>query len=141
MATEWRKLADDGDHYRLAFDRHGSWSQKYNLVWQQLFGLDIFPTSVVQKEISYYLKQQNQFGLLLDNRNDYTKADWIVWTACLADTKQAFETLVNPLYDFLNVSTSRVPFTDLYDTKTALQVRFQARSVVGGVFLPLLKPF
>jgi hypothetical protein len=141
MATKWLKLADNGEHYRLAFDKKGSWSQKYNLVWQQLFSLNLFPISVAQKEISFYLDQQNQFGLPLDNRADYTKADWIVWTACLAETKEVFETLVNPLYDFLDVSPSRVPFTDWYSTKTAQQVGFQARSVVGGVFLPLLKPF
>jgi hypothetical protein len=140
MATEWLRLADDGDHYRLAFDRKGSWSQKYNLVWQQLFGFNLFPSSVAQKEITHYLKQQNRFGLPLDNRADYTKADWIVWTARLAETKEEFQTLVNPLYDFLDVSPNRVPFTDLFDTKTAHQVGFQARSVVGGVFLPLLKP-
>lgn len=96
---------------------------------------------MLQKEIAYYLKKQNQFGLPLDNRADYTKADWIVWTACLAGTKGDFETLVNPLYDFLHYSSDRVPFTDFYNTKKAEKVAFQARSVVGGLFLPLLKPF
>lgn len=141
MAMEWMKLADDGDHYRLAFDQKGSWSQKYNLVWQSLFGLNLFPASVLEKEIAYYLKKQNPFGLPLDNRADYTKADWIVWTACLAKSKEDFQTLVEPLYDFLHHSSHRVPFTDFYDSKTALKIAFQARSVVGGVFLPLLKPF
>ena len=138
MATEWMKKADDGDHYRLAFDQKGSWSQKYNLAWQSFFHLDLFPASVAQKEISYYLEKQNRFGLPLDNRATYTKADWIVWTAYLAETKEEFEALVNPLYEFLHSSSDRVPFTDLYDTKTARKVAFQARSVVGGVFLPLL---
>ncbi|CAF4271035.1 unnamed protein product, partial [Rotaria sp. Silwood2] len=72
------------------------------------------------------------------NRAHYAKADWIVWTACLAEKKEVFQAFVNPLYDFLNVSESRVPFTDLYDTKTGEQVAFKARSVVGGVYLPLL---
>ncbi|CAF4741673.1 unnamed protein product [Rotaria sp. Silwood1] len=140
MASEWLKLADDGDHYRLAFDRKGSWSQKYNLAWQRFFDWNLFPTSVAQKEMMYYFKHQNLFGLPLDNRADYAKIDWIVWTACLAETKEDFQALVNPLYDFLNISESRVPFTDLYDTKTGRQVAFQARSVVGGVYLPLLIP-
>ncbi|CAF4702075.1 unnamed protein product, partial [Rotaria sp. Silwood2] len=72
------------------------------------------------------------------NRAHYAKADWIVWTACLAEKKEVFQAFVNPLYDFLNVSESRVPFTDLYDTKTGEQVAFKARSVVGGIYLPLL---
>jgi hypothetical protein len=140
MAIEWMKLADDGDQYRLAFDRSGSWSQKYNLVWQHLFGLNLFPSSVARKEISFYLQKQNQYGLPLDHRKDYAKADWIVWTACLAKNEADFRALVDPLCDFLRLSPSRVPFTDLYDTKTARLVAFRARSVVGGVFLPILKP-
>ena len=28
MAIEWERRADDGDHYRLAFDMPGTWSQK-----------------------------------------------------------------------------------------------------------------
>ncbi|MHB8523117.1 MAG: glutaminase family protein [Limisphaerales bacterium] len=139
MARTWIAKANDGDHYRLAFDKPGTWSQKYNLVWDRLLGLNLFPPQIARTEIASYQSRMNRYGLPLDNRKNYTKADWLVWTATLAESKTDFETLVAPLYRFVNESPSRVPFTDWYDTVTGKQTGFQARSVIGGVYLPLLK--
>jgi hypothetical protein len=138
MADKWVKMADDGTCFRLAFDRPGTWSQKYNLVWDRILGLDLFPAALIEREVKSYVARQNKYGLPLDVRADYTKIDWTLWTACLTGKRADFDALFNPMWDYLNETTSRVPLSDWHDTKTGAQVGFQARTTVGGLFLPLL---
>jgi hypothetical protein len=138
MADQWVLKAADGDHYRLAFDKAGTWSQKYNLVWDRILGLDMFSRDVAATEVSYYKSHLNRYGLPLDNRATYTKLDWTTWTATLAANPVDFQAIVHPVFQFLNETTDRVPMTDWYDTTTARQVGFQARSVVGGVYIRML---
>ncbi len=139
MAKEWETMARDGDHYKLAFDKPGTWSQKYNLVWDRLLDLRLFDPQIARKEIAFYKTKQNTYGLPLDSRRDYTKLDWCVWTATLAESRGDFDLLIAPLVRWLNEGPSRVPLTDWYETKDGRQVGFQARSVVGGLFLPILR--
>ena len=138
FAQRWVKEADDGEKFRLAFDKPGSWSQKYNLMWDRILGLNLFPAEVVRKEMDYYKKIQNKYGLPLDNRKDYTKLDWITWTATLTQNRADFEALIDRVFTFLNETPDRSPMTDWYETKNAKKVGFTARPVVGGVFAQLL---
>ena len=137
-AKRWMDVAIEGDHYRLAFDKVNSWSQKYNLIWDRILGLDLFPADVAKKEMAFYRTKQNRFGLPLDNRETYTKLDWIVWSATLTQDREDFDALIAPLLTFINETPDRFPLTDWYQTKDGKKVGFTARPVVGGVFIQLL---
>lgn len=139
MALSWIERAknDDGS-FRLAFDRPGTFSMKYNAVWDKLFGTGIFPAGTFRGEIASNFTHTNPYGMPLDNRADYTKSDWLVWTATLAETDEEFEAFVAPLWSAYHHSPTRVPMTDWYFTTTSEKRGFQHRTVQGGLYIKLL---
>lgn len=71
----------------------------------------------------------------LDPRHTYTKADWELWTAAwLHEHTEIRDLLIDTVYLYVDTTSTRVPFSDWYDTTTAKQSGFQARPVVGGMF-------
>jgi hypothetical protein len=137
-AAHWMRVAADGNHYRLAFDKPNTWSQKYNLVWNRILGLNIFPPEVAEKEIAQYKRVMQRYGVPLDSRTKLTKTDWSIWSATLAENEADFETLTSPIYDYLNQTTARSPFVDSYMTDDVHSGGMHARPVIGGVFIKML---
>jgi len=137
-ADHWMKVAADGDHYRLAFDKPGTWSQKYNLVWDRILGLNVFPPSVAQMEVAHYKQVMQRYGVPLDSRTHLTKTYWSFWSASLADNQADFEAIISPAYDYLNQTTTRDPVADSYETDKVRSGGMHARPVVGGFFIKML---
>lgn len=131
-----RAKTDNGT--ALTLDGKG-WSLKYNTVWDKLFGFGIWDEEFYQAEIKLYMQEANAYGIPLDSRKTYTKSDWIVWSSAMAETREDVEAFLKPLVKYLKETPTRVAFSDWYDTVTGAYVHFIARSVQGGVFMPMLK--
>lgn len=138
-AAKWKKDASDGDHYRLTFDKENTWSIKYNLVWDKLFGLGIFDDDIFKTEVEYYKTKIEKYGLPLDCRKNYTKSDWQMWSTILANDSNYTQKIVDAMLKMLADSPERVPFGDWYYTDTAHNVGFRNRTVQGGLFINMLK--
>lgn len=137
-AKAWEEKAFENDHYLLAYGSENTWSIKYNLVWDKIFGWGIFSDKVYKTEVEYYLKKINKYGLPLDSRSDYTKSDWQLWSVRLYENKEYTDKIVNAMWDMLESTPDRVPFTDWYFTSTPKMRGFQNRTVQGGLFIPML---
>lgn len=132
-----KALNPDGS-LKLAFDKEKSFSMKYNLVWDKLFGTNVFNSETVKSEFNSYFDRINPYGMPLDSRETYTKSDWLLWTATLSDKKEDFEIFANALWNAYNYTKSRVPMADWYDTVTAQHFVFRHRTVQGGLFIKIL---
>ena len=140
MASRWEKDAkrEEGKGWRLTFDRDDTWSLKYNIVWDKLLGLGLFSEHVFEEEVDVYFDKMNRYGVPLDSRSDYTKIDWLAWTTVMADRPDYTKAVYESILRMLEESEDRVPITDWYFTSTARQCGFQARSVLGGIYINLL---
>lgn len=138
LAREWEKAAFDGDHYRLTFDGEGTWSLKYNLVWDTLLDLNVFDRKVAETEVKYYLTKMNPYGIPLDSRCDYTKSDWEMWTTMLTDNVEYRDQIIDTMWQAVCDMDRRAPFPDWYHTEKAVAEGFQNRSVQGALFIRLL---
>jgi hypothetical protein len=144
LIQQWAQLSQDSSqaHLDIAYTESdtasntgaGTYSLKYNAFPDRILKLNLIPSSVLQEEAAWYLQKKNQYGIPLDSRHTYTKADWELWMAAATDNTQLRQLFISTLYAFANTTSSRVPFTDWYDTINNTQNGFQARPVMGGLF-------
>lgn len=139
MAKNWMETAIDADGTsKLAFDQPNTYSMKYNMVWDRVWKTGLFTQEFMDAEIADNMKHFNKYGMPLDSRADYTKSDWLVWTASMASSDETFADYIAPLWKAYDESASRVPMSDWYDTVSGRWVSFRHRTVQGGLFMRVL---
>ncbi|CAF1293964.1 unnamed protein product [Rotaria sp. Silwood1] len=136
-ANYWLQAARDDENYRLQYDLPNTWSQKYNLIYQSILSLNLFPSDVAKLESNYYATKMLDYGIPLDSRSKLTKIDWTSWIAAFSDTKEDDE-IFRKIYKFANESPDRVPFSDFYNASDGHVLGFCARPVMGGLFIRAL---
>ena len=137
-AKKWETDARGAEVTKLAFDLDNSWSLKYNIVWDKLLDINIFDEELFKNEIEFYKTKMNEYGIPLDNRADYTKMDWLMWTTIITDDKEYTDMVLDSMYRFICETTDRAPMADWYYTSVPRKAMFQNRTVVGGLFINLL---
>ena len=104
--------------------------------------LCVYVDQVVTAEIKYYASKANEYGVPLDPRHQWVKTDWLSWAAAMAGelasppANVSFESFMDTIFQEVNATIDRNPFTDLYNTVTARQSMggFITRPVIGGIF-------
>jgi hypothetical protein len=112
---------------------------KYNMVWDKIWGTELFSDKVVKKEISSNFTRFNKYGMPLDSRCDQTKSDWLVWTATMTKGGAEFKKFIAPLWNFYNETPDRIPMSDWYDTVSGHYIGFIHRTVQGGLYIKMLE--
>jgi hypothetical protein len=74
----------------------------------------------------------------VENRTDFALKYWDLFQRWAEYLKEKGLNPENQFYNFLNNTPDRVPLTDWYWAHDGKQVGFQARPVVGGVFVKML---
>ena len=139
FAYNWTVLDWNGlDHFRLEYDAAAtSWSQKYNMFWSFVIGLDeiLFGQLKIRDiELAFYETRMKQFGLPLDNRGNLAKLDSSMWIAAMTNGSTIVrQQIIDTLYTFAHLTPNRIPLSDVYDTTTNKAVLFTARPVLGGL--------
>ena len=119
--TQWQTLgiAQDADpkHTTLAYGMNDTHGLLYNLFGDRELGLNYVPQAVYDMQSAFYLTIENQYGVPLDTRHTYTKADWQSYCAAIAgkDTQDMF---YQKLATWIGATSTNGPLSDLYDTIT-----------------------
>ncbi|PYI02947.1 DUF1793-domain-containing protein [Aspergillus sclerotiicarbonarius CBS 121057] len=138
--TQGRGTDEDKTHFVLQYpDKPASWKIPYNLYPDVLLDLQTFPKAAYEMGSSFFKSVRAEYGVPLDNRQDWAKSDWNMWLAGTFDPSTRAE-FVDDLWAFMTNGKHNWPFSDRYVATSAkgrspgVPVLCRARPTVGGHF-------
>ncbi|EHK97397.1 hypothetical protein M7I_6812 [Glarea lozoyensis 74030] len=124
-------------HTTLSYNNPSTHGLLYNLYADRLLSLNLVPQGVYDMQSAFYGTIMETYGVPLDTRHGYTKADWEMFVAAVAgeSTKVMFMERIARWIDEMPIGA---PLTDWYDAGSGDwpigSGHFTARPVVGGFF-------
>ncbi len=141
-AHYWVDNARGEENFYMEFEKPGTWSLKYNMLWDKIWGWNIFNDDytgdVMAIEMEYYKTKMKNWGLPLDGRDMQGKSDWAAWVAAMTTNSADFDLIMNAEWKFANETVARWPLSDWHWTDSNKAVAFRARSVLGGLWAKVL---
>ena len=119
--NEWQVLgvAQDANppHTTLGYGLNDTHGLLYNLYGDAELNLGLVPKKIYDMQSAFYPTVNDEYGVPLDTRHNYTKSDWQMFTAAIASTgtQQMF---ISDLAKFIAETPTNMPLTDLYDAQT-----------------------
>ncbi|KAI0386749.1 glutaminase A [Hypomontagnella monticulosa] len=145
--SQWQgfglNTAADPPHATLSYGDGDSHGLLYNLYANSLLGFgDFVPKSVYDMQSDFYPTVALAYGVPLDTRHTYTKTDWMLWCASIANTETR-DLIIRLVAGWIDSTPTNKPLTDLYEADTGDYpggLQFTARPVAGGHFALLALP-
>ena len=140
-AEQWVKLSAGGraGASRRDYDSAFSWSQKYNLIWDSVFGWGLF-TAAIERECAMIMAPNStvrqEFSWFLDDRSEtdkrhLTNAGWSEWTAAMCG-QSAVDDLYGRLLRFSRETPDRWALSDYFNAASGRRIGFEGRAQMGG---------
>lgn len=143
----WAGLGVNNDssprHTTLAYNNPDSHGLLYNIYADKLLGLDFVPEWVYSMQSDFYGTIIDNYGVPLDTRHTWAKADWQTFAAAVA-SPETRSLIHDRLIRYVEGTPTGRPLSDLYDATTGEfptgGPTFINRPVVGGFFALLALP-
>ena len=139
FAKELVEKASVNGYLSFAVGNEESWSLKYNMAWDLVFGFNLFDKGIYAAESRKYREELNEYGVPLDMRKDFTKTDWMLWASVLDESGENTKLFSESIVRYLRDTQDRYCFSDWYETKEPKECSFRHRTVQAGLWMPVLK--